>query len=173
MREEKQLLLNEMQEKIEASKALVLTRYNRLTPNLSADFRRSLQEAGGDFSVVKKRVFIKAAEKEGLPLDPNLLEGHIGIVFALEDPIPATKAFFSFAKENEDIFEVLGGQFEGRLCSAEDVIAISKLPAQDEMRAQFLGLLEAPMSQTLAVMEALLTSVIHCLNNKSEQEGSK
>ena len=33
---------------------------------------------------------------------------------------------------------------------------ISKLPGKDEMRAQFLGLLEAPMAQTLAVMEAVI-----------------
>ena len=43
---------------------------------------------------------------------------------------------------------------------------MSKLPSKDEMRAQFLGTLEAPMAQTLAVMDALLTSVVHCLNNK-------
>lgn len=173
MRQEKQLLLDEIKDKIEESNALVLTRYHSLTPNLSADFRKVLQDAGGDFSVVKKRILIKAAEEEGLTLDPALLQGHIGVVFALEDPIPTTKAFFNFAKENAEVFEVLAGQFEGRLCSAKDVKAISELPSQDEMRAQFLGLLEAPMSQTLSVMEALLTSVMHCLENKSQQDGSK
>ena len=45
-----------------------------------------------------------------------------------------------------------------------------KLPAKDEMRAQLLGLFEAPMSQTLSTMESLLTSVMHCLENKKDKD---
>ena len=50
-----------------------------------------------------------------------------------------------------------------------DVESLSKLPGKDEMRAQLLAYLEAPMAQTLAVMDALLTSVVYCLENKSKQ----
>ncbi|NGX26196.1 MAG: 50S ribosomal protein L10 [Chlamydiae bacterium] len=171
MRKEKQLLLDEIKDKIDGSTALVLTSYSSLTPDVSADFRKSLRDTGGSFSVVRKRVLLKAAEASGITLDPALLEGHIGVVFAYEDPISTTKALFAFAKENKETLEVLAGQFEGRLCNAEEVKAISQLPSQDEMRAQFIGLLEAPMTQTLSVMEALLTSVMHCLENKSQQEG--
>lgn len=170
MREEKQLLLDEIKNKIQDSSALVLTRYESMAPNVAADFRKSLQEAGGSYTVVQKRVLLKAAEEGGLSLDPGLLQGHIGVVFAKEDPISSTKALFAFAKENKETFEILAGQFEGKLCSAADVKAISELPSQDEMRAQFLGLLEAPMSQTLSVMDALLTSIMHCMENKNAKE---
>lgn len=169
MRQEKQLLLDEIKGKIDGSTALVLTRYDKLTPNDSDGFRRSISEAGGAFAVVKKRVLVKAAEKEGISLDPKMLKGNIGVMFAYEDPLKPTKALFKFANENKDTFEVLAGHFEGKLCSAADVKTISELPTQDAMRAQFLGLLEAPMSQTLAVMEALLTSIMYCLENKSKE----
>ncbi len=66
--------------------------------------------------------------------------------------------------------EVVGGRFEGKMYTGADVEKLSNLPSKDEMRAQFLSVLEAPMSQTLAVMEALLTSVVYCLDNKSKQE---
>ncbi len=170
MRKEKQLLLDEIQDKIGDAEALVWTSYQSLKPDLSADFRMQLLKAGGGFAVVKKRVLLKAAEAKGLALDEKTLGGHIGVAFAYEDPITMTKVVFDFAKENKDTLTVLGGQFEGRLCSPEDVKAISQLPSQDEMRAQFIGLLEAPMSQTLSVMEALLTSIMHCLENKSQGE---
>ncbi len=169
MRPEKQLLLDEIAEKINGSKAFVLTRYGKLEPNISSHFRQALGKAGGSFEVVRKRILIKAAQSAGISLDEALLQGHVGIVFAEEDPVQTTKAFFQFSKENEDLFHVLGGQFEGRLCSAKDVEQISKLPGQQEMRAQFLATLEAPLSQTLAVMEALLTSVMFCLEEKSQK----
>lgn len=169
MRKEKQLLLDEIKEKLDQSSAIVLTKYEKLNPHLSLDLRKSLIEAGGAFSVVRKRVFLKAAAEAGIELTEEQLEGHIGVAFAYQDPVSMTKAVYSFAKENKDNIEVLGGQFEGKMMSAADMKALSELPSQDEMRAQFLGLLEAPMSQTLSVMEALLTSVMHCLENKSQQ----
>jgi Ribosomal protein L10 len=172
MREEKQLLLDEIKDKIDQSTALVLTKYQKLDPNLAATFRESMSKAGGHFEVVKKRILVKAAAASGVVLDVNLLQGHIGVIFALEDPITVTKEVFQFAKDNEEVFEVLGGRFEGKLCSPQDVEQISKLPSKDEMRAQFLSVLEAPMAQTLSTMEALLTSVMHCLENKTQQQNS-
>ncbi len=174
MRKEKQLLLDEIKEMMEKSTSLVITRYQRMNPNLFYNFRCKIGETGGDFEVVSKRLLVKAAEKANVSLDYQTLQGHIGIVFAYEDPILTAKELVKFSDENEKAFEILLGQFEGKLCSAKDVHEIAKLPSQDEMRSQFLATLEAPMSQTLSTMESLLTSVIYCLENKatSQEEAS-
>lgn len=175
MRKEKQLLLDEIKDMMEKSSSLVVTRYQKMNPNLFYDFRVRIGDSGGDFEVVRKRVLVKAAEKANISLDYQTLGGHIGVVFSFDDPIQTTKELVKFSKENADTFEIILGQFEGKLCSAADVIAIASLPSQDEMRSQFLATLEAPMSHTLSAMESLLTSVIYCLENKcsSEQEASK
>jgi len=169
MRPEKQLLLDEIKDKISASKALVLASYQKLEPNLAAKFRMNISKTGGSLEVVRKRILIKAAKEAGVSLDPAVLEGHIAIVFAEQDPIQTTKVIYQFCQENEEMLNVLGGQFEGKLCSAKDVELISKLPSQDEMRAQLLGLFEAPLAQMLGTVDALLTSVIFCLENKCQE----
>ncbi len=169
MRQEKQLLLDEIKDKIDQSSAMVLTCYSNLTPNMAADFRMKVSSSGGIFEVVRKRMLIKAAQASGFALDHKMLEGHIGVIFALSDPVSVTKAIYDYRQGNQEVLKVLGGRFEGKICTANDIEQISKLPSKDEMRAQFLGTLEAPLSQTLAVMEALLTSVIYCLENKEQQ----
>lgn len=170
MKNEKQLLLDEIKGLMDRSSAFVLTRYQNMNPDLFYNFRLRLGEKGGDFEVVKKRVLVKAAQNGAISLNSKDLQGHVGVLFSFDDPIQSTKALIEFSKENNDAFEVLGGFFEGRLCSATDVKAIAELPSKDEMRAQFLGTLEAPMSQTLAVLEALLTSVPHCLDQNASKE---
>lgn len=170
MREEKQLLLDEIKEQIENATMLVLTKYQRMNPNLASHFRTSLSASGASYEVVRKRILLKAAEAAGFTLDLDLLDGHIGVVFTNKDPVQVTKTVYQFAKENEDMLYVLAGRFEGKICSANDIKQISELPSKDEMRAQFLSVLEAPMSQTLAVMDALLTSVPHCLENFINKE---
>jgi len=169
MRPEKQLLLDEIKDKIGASKALVLASYQKLEPNLAAKFRMNISKTGGSLEVVRKRILIKAAMEAGVSLDPDVLEGHIAVVFAEQDPIQTTKVIYQFCQENESMMNVLCGQFEGKLCSAKDVELISRLPSQDEMRAQLLGLFEAPLAHMLGTVDALLTSVIFCLENKCQE----
>jgi len=166
---EKQLLLDEIKEKIDQSKALFLASYQKLSPNMTAGFRNTLRTQKASMEVVRKRILLKAAEAAGIQLDPSTLEGHIAVIFADDDPVATTKLIFSFSRENENTLKILGGLLEGKFCSGSDIELISQLPGKDEMRAQFLGLLEAPMSQTLAVVEALLSSVMHCLENKVQK----
>jgi len=172
MRQEKQLLLNEIKEKIDSSKALVLAQYQSLEPNISADLRASLEQTGAELEVVKKRILLKAAENAGIALNTFTMQGHIAVVFASQDPIPATKVIYQFCQDNEKNVEVVGGCFEGEICSAADVKQFSQLPSKEEMQAQFLSVLEAPMAQVLSVVQSLLTSVMYCLDNKSQQENS-
>ena len=56
---------------------------------------------------------------------------------------------------------------------AADVEMLVQAARQRRNASSILGVLEAPMAQTLAVMEALLTSVVYCLDNKvAKQESS-
>ena len=166
MRQEKSLLLQEIKEKIDGSQAIVLASYQKMNPNLASDFRMNIAKTGGSFEVVKKRMLIKAAEKAGFSLDRSNLQGHIGVIFADTDPVQTTKCVYQFCKENAT-FVVIGGRFEGNICTEQDLKLISQLPSQDEMRSQLLSVFEAPMSQTLATIESLLCSVIFCLENKA------
>lgn len=167
MRAEKQLLLDEIKDLIVNTHAFVLMRYAGMTANVANSFRVEIAKKGGFVEVMRKRVLIKAAEQAGVVLDEQQLEGHIGIVFARGDLIETAKAIFNFSRDNGEVVKVVGGRYEGQIYSASQVEMLSKLPSKDEMRAQFLGLLEAPMAQTLAVMDALLSSVVYCLDNKA------
>lgn len=166
---EKELLLNEIKARVNPKTGFILTSYQKLTANKMSDFRSKLLKSGGDFFVIKKRVFLKAAKDLHLNYDQKEMKGHVGVVFC-DNFVSTTKTLFDFKKENEDTIAVLGGHFEGNKCTSADIEAISQLPTQREMRAQFLGILEAPLSNTLSVFEAIMTSVVYCLDNKSQQQ---
>jgi len=159
MRAEKQLLLNEIKEKIDGSEALIVARYEKLKPNQAWVLRDQLAKAGGLFEVVRKRVFLKAAELSGIKIDESLLVGHVGVVFVKEtDAMASAKALLKFSQEHSDVLQVLCGQIEGKLISGSEVVYLSKLPGINEMRAQFIALLVSPMAQTLSVIEAKIAA---------------
>lgn len=168
MRHEKQFLLDEILDKIHSSKGFLILRY-AFSAHKAREFRDLLAKEKGELEVVRKRVFFKAVEKAGITLHSNPFDGHIGVIF-FEDPLAVSKATIKYSEDNEKAIEVLAGHIEGASCSAEEVEALAKLPSLPEMRAQFLGLLEAPMAQTLAVFEAVMTSVPYCLEEKAKLE---
>jgi large subunit ribosomal protein L10 len=167
MRQEKQLLLDDIRDKISGSNGFLLTRYGKMNPNQASQFRFDLMKSGGDFEVIRKTILMKAADAAGLKLDRATLDGHIGVVFTTQDLLETAKTVFKFKEANEGLLEVIGGRFEGQLYSAKDVEALSKLPSKPEMQAQLLGLFEAVPSQLLAVFDALLTGPLHAIDNKT------
>lgn len=173
MRQEKQLLLDEIKDQLGHYPSFVIMRYLSLSANKANEFRREVSKLGGSVEVMRKRVLIKAAQSAGVNLDLAALPGHIGLVYMNQDPIETTKWVFKFSDDNEKKIQVIGGRLDGLLYNAADVEKLSKLPGKNEMRAQLLSTFEAPMAQTLAVMDALLTSVVHCLENKSKKENTE
>lgn len=170
MRHEKQLLLNEIKGDIEQYGSFVVMKYAGLTANKANEFRREVAKIGGSVGVMRKRVLLMAAESVGVKLDLASLPGHIGLVYADKDPLGMAKFVFKFSQDNEKKVEVVGGRIDGQVYNAASVEMLSKLPGKDEMRAQLLSVFEAPMAQTLAVMDALLASVVYCLDNKCQME---
>jgi len=168
MRAEKQLLLDEIKQKIDSSSAMIITRYNRLPPNLSWDFRDRLTKAGSLFEVVRKRIFVKAAEMSGIKIDESILSGHIGVVFVQQkDSMASAKMIFKFSEDNPDLLQVIYGKIEGKEYSGPEVEFLSKLPGINELRSEFLALLVSPMSQILSVMEAVVSEPISILEQKN------
>lgn len=170
MRQEKHLLLDEVKDQLDQRKgSFVIMQYVGLTANKANSLRREVRKNGGDIEVMRKRILIKAAAEAGVKIDLSALPGHVGVVYFDQDPIEMTKLILKFGQENNKMVQVIGGRFDGQLYHAADMEKLSKLPGRDGMRAELLGLFEAPMAQTLAVVEALLSSVVYCLDNKSKE----
>lgn len=169
MRKEKALLLNEIKDKIDASTAMIITSYDKLEPNISWRLRELLGKSGSQFEVVRKRVFLKAAEKSGVKIDETILGGHIGVIFVSQpDAMIPAKAVIKFSEENANLLRVLCGQIDGNMMPGAEVEVLSKLPGIDEMRAILLGLFTSPMSQMLSVLEAVIAEPLSTLDKKIE-----
>jgi large subunit ribosomal protein L10 len=170
MREEKQFLLDEIKEKIDNSKGFIIASYKGLTANKVRQFRDIVSEAEGEFEVVRKRVFLKALEKSGIPFKGEKMEGHVGVIFAKKDAAALTKVAVKYSDDNEKALAVLGGKIEEDVYSGEEMLAISSLPGLQDLRAAFLGTIEAPMRDMVSIFGAHLTGLLYCIEEKAKKE---
>lgn len=167
MKEEKGLLLKEVEEKIATSQGFILMRYLGLKAPSTREFRNSLFEVSAEFEVLKKRIFFKALKVANLDLDLSDTVGHLGVVFSYEDPISAAKKILDFSKKHTDSLEFLGGRIDNALLTGKEVEVIAQLPSLQELRGMFVSVIAAPLSQTVGVLNSAISGVVSCIEQKT------
>jgi large subunit ribosomal protein L10 len=111
----------------------------------SAEFRRVVKEAGGTVKVAKNKL-VQLAIKDTPTADiSDLLKGPTVLAFS-KDPIAAAKATVAYAKGNDKLV-ILGGAMGKTVLDAKGVKALAELPSLDELRAQLIGILNAPATK--------------------------
>src|ERR1700712_4237518 len=90
-RPEKVAVVDEVRAKLDASDAAVLTEYRGLNVSATAELRRALRDAGGEYKVYKNTLVRIAARELGLEID-DLLTGPTAIAFVEGDAVNVAKA---------------------------------------------------------------------------------
>lgn len=152
-RARKQEFLQQYKEYLEKAQGLVLVSFQGLSVPETQALRNKLRENGSTYMVVKNTLLRIALQETDYPLpETQVLEGPTAVVFALEDPVAAAKAVVDFMKEHEGRLAVKAGYLERRVITAEEVVALAKLPPLPVLRAQLIGLLTAPASRLVRVL---------------------
>ncbi len=171
-KQKKSQQISEVSEKIQRSKAVLLTEYKGLTVAEITELRALLKEADAEYKVIKNTLSIVASKGTSVEQAKDLFVGPTGIAFAYDDPIAVAKKVIEYAQKH-DKFKVKSGVIEGRLCSFEDIKAMSKLPPREVLLAMLAGTLQAPMAKLAGALNATLSQFAYALealkNRKSNQ----
>lgn len=171
-RKEKDKLIERYMELLRDSQGVILADYRGLTVKEMQDLRRRVREVGGHVQVVKNTLFRIALERLERPVPTDLLVGPTVVGFGIKDIPPVAKAFVDYAKE-VDRLKIKGGMMDSRILSVADVETLAKLPPMEELRAQIVGAIQAPMVNLLGVITAPLREIAYILQARAEQGGGQ
>lgn len=163
-KEQKKVILDELEEKIAKAKSVVFTKFNGLGTKDSEEIRRELKKNDSEFFVAKKTLIdiaFKSSKIEGL--DVRGLDGQVAAIFGFSDEVAPAKIVDKFKKGLEGKIEFLGGILENRFISAEAVSALAKLPSKQELYAKIAGSLNAPISGFVNVLAGNLRGLVTAL----------
>lgn len=169
-RPDKVAVVDEVRGKLEESNAAVLTEYRGLNVSATADLRRALRDAGGEYKIYKNTLVRIAARDLGLELD-DLLTGPTAIAFVTGDAVGVAKALQDFAKTNPALV-VKGGLLGDQVLSDADVKALADLEPREVLLAKFAGLLAAPLVNMANLLEALPRNFAYGLKALIDQGGA-
>jgi len=160
-REQKEAVVEEVATLIKEAEAVFAVDYRGISVPQAAALRTQLNDAGARFRVVKNSLTELAAGKAGADSLKELLEGPTAFTFVAPDGgdvALAAKALAQFRRQY-DVLEFKGGIMNGDPLSADEITAISRLPALDVLHAQLVGVIASPITGLVRGLNALIAGL--------------
>lgn len=172
----KQAVVAQLKEQLESAKGVVLTSYKGLTVAQDTELRRELREAGVSYHVVKNTMLRIAAKEAGIEGIEKHLEGTTAFAFSTEDAVAPAKVICGFIKKNKledaEVLTVKVGMVEGKVIGVDEVKALAALPSREELIAKLLGSMNAPISNTVNVLQGVIRNAVYVLDAIRSQKES-
>lgn len=156
--EQKQLIVDEIKNKFNNAKSVVIFDPRGLKVSEVTELRRNLRESGSDYKVYKNTLAKRALIDSGLELE-SYLEGPTAISFSTDELAPV-KILSDFAK-NHEALELKAGVVEGKVATLEELNSYAAIPSRE-------GLLTMLASGLIGTVKDL--SICLDLYSKSKEE---
>lgn len=171
VRAQKQAVVEEVKEKLEKAKGVVLTEYRGLNVAQISDLRRKLREQGVEYHVLKNTLVRIAAKEAGIEELEQFLVGPVAIAFGYEDSIAPAKVLSDYARGAKNLV-LKAGIIEGKVVDAAGVVAIATLPPREVLLAKVVGGIQSPISGFVYVLNAPIQKLAMVLGRIAEQKES-
>jgi len=153
---------------LKQSQAVIMVEYTGAKMKDLDNIRAKVRESGGEFHVLKNTLARRAFTDNGFDFPQDFLVNSTAVSFAFTDPASTAKALSDAAKGLEAI-KVKGGFMDGQVLDSNQVKALASMPPLPVVRAQLLGVLQAPagkLVRTIAEPARGLAAVIKAFTEK-------
>jgi large subunit ribosomal protein L10 len=131
--------------------------------------RAKVREVDGEFHILKNTLARRAFADNGMNFPDEFLLNSTAVSFAFNDPASTAKAL-SDATKGSEFVKIKGGFMDGQVLSSDQVKALASMPPLPVVRAQLLGVLQAPagkLVRTIAEPARGLAAVIKAFTEKA------
>lgn len=168
MRPEKANIVSDLSEKLNRSPFLLVADYQRMKVDQFGELRNRLAPAGAEVRVVKNSFLKRAMSDSGMPDLADKLTGQTAIVLGENDVAPVAKILKLFAAEFK-IAALKIGVVNKEVLSTSDVEALAELPSREILLSRLLGLLLAPATSLVRVLNEPASAFARLLKAKGDK----
>ena len=168
--EAKKAVVQEITEKIKASKSVVFVDYNKLTVKEVSELRNKCKQADCEYKVYKNTLVRKALNDLGFKDFDADLNGPTAVAFGA-DETAAAKVMVAAAKDYDQKITLKSAFVDNSYVDKAGVKALASMPSREELVAKMLGSMQGPMSNFAGVLNNLVAGIVRVLNGIAQQKG--
>jgi len=172
-RSNKAVAIGDIKGRFDKMTSAVFLDFKGMTLEQVSKLRVEFRKSGVEYRVVKNTLVKQALkDKPWSKVLTSALKGMTGVAWSYEDPSAAAKVVKAFRKDNEKL-KVKAGLIEGQLLDSAAVESqLATMPGKNELRAQLLATLQAPLQNFVALLQAPAQNLVYVLSAK-EREANK
>jgi large subunit ribosomal protein L10 len=145
--------------------------YRGLTFAEATELRARLAKVDASLKVVKNTLAKIAATDAGVEGLTELLQGPTAIAYCHGDPVRAAKTIQDFIKEKKKA-AIRGGKLQRSMLTAPDVETLAALPSREQLIAQVVGAIAAPLTGLVGVLNGPIRGLVMVLAQVQEQKAN-
>ena len=136
-----------------SAKTLVFANFKGLTVAEQNEMRKAFRPMGIGYTVAKKSLIGKALESAKFEGTAPELNGEIALAYG-EDELAPARELAVYVKKFGEHLAFAGGIFGGKYVSRDEIVSIAAIPGLETLRAQFVQLINSPLSRFAIVLQA-------------------
>lgn len=136
--EAKKQVVEEIKEKINASKSVVLVNYGGLTVEEDTKFRADFRKVGVEYKVLKNTLVRRAFNELGVNSFDEALNGTTSVAFC-KDETSAAKVIAATASATNDKISAKSAFVDGAYADAATVKMLASIPSKEVLYAKLAG----------------------------------
>ena len=163
----KQVVVNEIKEKIENAKSTTLVSFDRMDVQEITYLRSKFREGNSEYKVYKNTMMRFAFEELGYSDLVSELKGSNALIFSNEDSVTGPKVAVDYRKEGDEQKEKLlikAGLLDGVIQSGDQMIAIASLPSKDVLYSMLANVLQSPITSLAGDLNNTITKIALALD---------
>lgn len=163
--------LESIKSKFSENRDFIFTDYRGLTVEQITELRARLRKQEAEYRVIKNRYARLAMKQLEMPEVPELLTGPTALALLNDDAAAVAKTLFDYAKDAP--IAVKGAIIDGKVFSGLETEALSKLPSRDQLLAQLMSTMQAPLQNLVYAMNGTvqkLVRVLQAVADKKQEE---
>jgi large subunit ribosomal protein L10 len=150
----KKEILDKVKDVTDSAKSIVFVNFHGVTVGDSTAMRKGLRDAGVKYIVAKKTLARKALDAKKILGTMPELSGELAFAYG-EDLIAPAREVRTFEKKFEGKVSILGGVFEGKYMSKEEMTAIALIPSQKVLYGMFVNLINSPIQRFVIAVDQI------------------
>lgn len=161
-KKQKEELINNLSEKLGKAKTALFADYTGLTVAQMTGLRSELRKENISAKVAKKTLIDLALKKAGLPETAKKMPGQVVLITGEADELAPAKISYKFSRKNDKL-KILGGFLNGNFIDQAGVMALAKLPTKEQLLANLVGSVAAPLSGLVSVLRGNMRNLVYVL----------
>lgn len=151
---QKKEIIEKLDSIMNGAKSLVFVSFHSLKVADATEMRRALTKEGVGYFVAKKSLSTIALDSKKYSGSMPELVGEFGLAYGTDLIAPA-RGIYEFQKKFKDQVSIVGGVFENKYMSKEEMTAIAAIPPLKTLYGMFVNVVNSPIQGLVMALDQI------------------